>query len=122
MLKFDSAFLSIIRKQGFVFSLAACVFVIIIGHADWIVGILAGSVWLFVKIWLLSKLVNVVQVPQAINQKAIFIICLIKFPVLYLMGLILLLQPFVRLEGVLIGFTAYLVATLFGYIKGIRSF
>ncbi len=79
---------------------------------DGLLGIWISFVWLLLNGFLIQLLMVIaIQGKPADKQKA-FVICLIKFPVLYLGGFWLLINAWVSVEGILWGLTLYFAALL----------
>jgi len=93
------------------------------GLWSWAWGVAASFIWLTLNSYLISLLLRIVAESDQDQKKKVMLICFIKFPVLYLIGLWLLIWPEVALEGILMGFTGYLLVLggVFAWIKGLKG-
>lgn len=81
-------------------------------RAEWLAALWLAFLWIFLNGFLFKQLTDCVVSGDTKRRGRVFALCLVKFPVLYLVGAWLLLAPFVRLEGVFLAFTAYLLAMI----------
>jgi hypothetical protein len=88
------------------------------GKAGWLLGAWGAAVWFLLNAFLLWRM-SLWAVPGKTPEKGVvFKWVLIKFPVLYLIGLGFLLIPGVSLYGVLVTFTAFLAGLAAALYKG----
>lgn len=79
------------------------------GRIEWLPGIWVAAGWFTVNSLLMWRMAEWVRSERKPDQKRILLWSVVKFPVLYLAGLGLLLIPAVRVQGVLVTFTAFLI-------------
>lgn len=79
------------------------------GRIEWLPGIWVAAGWFTVNSLLMWRMAEWVRSERKPDQKRILVWSVVKFPVLYLAGLGLLLIPAVRVQGVLVTFTAFLI-------------
>jgi hypothetical protein len=77
------------------------------GRASWIAGAAGAWVWAVANQAFLVRIVRGVAQDAARAGRELRFLCLVKFPLLYLLGLGWLLLPFVKVAGVLVGLSAY---------------
>ncbi len=109
MNKFLQGTLGMSVKFTGVILVAASVFLVYVNRTSWLAGVWGAWVWLGLNSFAIFQLLEIVRRGGEINRRKIFAICMVKFPVLYLLGLACLLLPGVAAEGVLVSFTVYLL-------------
>ncbi len=80
------------------------------GHAAWLGGLWIAAGWIAVNAFFLHRILLDVMSGKMPDKKKIYLVLLVKFPVLYLAGFLALYFGWARLEGVAAAFTAYLAA------------
>lgn len=64
-------------------------------------GLLAGAAWSVISLLLLVKILDIAVLHK--SKQKLFIFLLIKFPILYLIGFLMLVSGFFPVSGILIG-------------------
>jgi F-type H+-transporting ATPase subunit a len=75
-------------------------------------GLVAGTIWGGVNLWLITRLLQSILLPQSRNFLKFFMFFGIKFPLLYLIGYFMLALNFFPAESALLGFSLVLLVTL----------
>jgi F-type H+-transporting ATPase subunit a len=76
------------------------------------IGIGVGTIWGCVNLWLITRLLQTILLPQSRNFLKFFMFFGIKFPLLYLIGYLMLASGYFSAESALFGFSLVLVVTL----------
>lgn len=76
----------------------------------WSVGILTGSLWVFLNSFFLYQLLEMALHPQLKQKEKILIFSVLKFPVLYIAGFFILRAKFFPVYSLLLGLTIYFTA------------
>lgn len=79
------------------------------GRAEWILGLWLSAGWFLVNSYLMWRIMEWVASGQMPDQRRILGWCVVKFPILYLVGLGILFIPGVSASGVLVTFTFFLI-------------
>jgi hypothetical protein len=100
------------RLRSFLKASSTLVLLIVIGlllMRQWrfAFGFLIAALWSIINFFLLLKLLKISMLQQ--SKAKLFLILLLKFPVLYLIGLLILVWNFFPLASLLTGFAAILL-------------
>jgi hypothetical protein len=79
--------------------------------ATMLAGVLVGAAWNFASLWCLARMLAAWLGPRASRRRALSWL-LVKFPLLYLLGFVILRDRSVSIVGFGIGFTIVLAAAL----------
>lgn len=88
------------------------------GKAGWLLGVWGSAAWFCLNAFLLWRITSWVPSGKTPPRGTVMVWVLIKFPVLYLLGLGFLLLPGVHIGGVLVTFTAFLAGMALALYKG----
>lgn len=80
------------------------------GRADNIPGLWAAVLWISANVWMIHRILDWTARPQSQHRNKVFVLALVKFPVLYLAGFFILMTEWVTLEGVFWAFTVFFVS------------
>lgn len=75
------------------------------------VGFLASAVWSALNLWLLTLLIRTAFAPEA-SRKKVLILFLLKFPLLYGCGFLLVVYGKIHILGALVGFSLPLIVII----------
>jgi hypothetical protein len=75
----------------------------------WSMGILTGSLWVFLNSFFLYQLLEMGIHPKAHQKQRILVFSILKFPVLYVIGFFILSARFFPVYALLLGLTLYFV-------------
>lgn len=78
-----------------------CVLLACIGRSGWIPGVIVGAVWSTINIIFTIRIFRAIILREA--RKRIMVFLLIKFPLLYIGGALLLVYRVVSIGGFLVG-------------------
>lgn len=95
-----------VSVSGLVWVLAA-VTLAVTGRDSWIAGSAGAWVWAVVNHAMLVRIARGIGADAEKAGRELRLLCLVKFPLLYLLGLGWLLLPFVKVAGVLVGLSVY---------------
>lgn len=91
-------------------------------RAHWLFGVWGAAAWFWLNAYLLWRITAWAPAGgQPPTQSTVLKWCLVKFPVLYLIGLGFLMIPGVRLGGVFVTFTAFLIGLAAALYIGIDT-
>lgn len=90
--------------------------VAIAGRVEWILGVIAAVAWISANDYLFWRMLAMVRA-GTFDRGKLNIFLIVKFPVLYLLGLGLLVVPAVRLSGVLVGLTVHAAVVAVWWFK-----
>ena len=91
-----------------------------VGRASWLLGLWGAATWFWLNaFWLWRITAWVPAGEQAPTKSTVLKWCLVKFPVLYLIGFGFLLIPGVRLAGVFVTFTVFLIGMIVALYIGL---
>ncbi len=83
-------------------------------------GAWVGAIWMFLNLFVLLHLVRMsLSGASPDSQKRVFALTLVKFPVLYLAGFMVLRYRLFPVRGIVIGLTAVMVAFTFAWMKAV---
>jgi hypothetical protein len=88
-------------KYTFIFVLGVCAVLVLMNKLSWAGGFLAGSCWAIVDIIFTFKVLKVAILKE--DRKKLFVFLLVKFPVLYLIGILILVSKMFPLASLLLG-------------------
>ena len=111
----NRSFLGLVVKRSLILTVVCSVIGVFTGQGSWLAGLWAGFAWIALNSFLIDRLLRMSVAGNEFDRRKVFSICLIKFPVLYLLGFYLLISPHFRVEGLLTGFTLYLVTLISGW-------
>jgi hypothetical protein len=106
---YTQGFMGPVFRYTLFFSVVISVVTAGLGLWTWFWGIWVAFFWIQINNYLIRRMIQMVGEGQA-DRKKIMMFSLIKFPVLYLAGLLILLSEWVALKGVFVGFTIYFVS------------
>jgi len=66
---------------------------------QWFSGVWVSCGWIIANNFFFKKLTESVATADEVKKKRVFFLLLIKFPLLYAIGLLLIVTPYVALEG-----------------------
>ena len=94
--------------------LAALIFLLVTFYHkfNYAAGILVGCGWGCLNLYFLTNLITQATTPRGINKKRIVLLVLVKFPLLYVSGYILLRVKYFPVTSLLVGFTLMFVVIL----------
>lgn len=113
---FRISFLGSVVRYTAAALIVTSVFFVLTGKSNWVWSSWGGFIWIFVNSVSVFNLLELVRNDITVNRSRIVWLCLIKFPVLYLIGFMLLLMPQTAVEGVLVIFTIFLVLVLISWV------
>ena len=76
-------------------------------------GFMAGSAWNIINLFLLTKLLNMFIMPHKVNKKWGIAAGIIKFPVLYGIGYIIIRYTNISRYGIMCGISVVLIVIMF---------
>jgi hypothetical protein len=88
-------------KYTFILVLGACVVLVLVNKLSWAGGFLVGSCWAIADMIFTFKLLKIAILKE--DRKKLFIFLLVKFPVLYLIGILILVSKMFPLASLLLG-------------------
>ena len=80
------------------------------GRAPWLPGLWLAFAWIAGNAFFLNRILLETVSGKMPDRRKIFLVLIVKFPVLYLLGIALLVVGWVRLEAAAAAFTAYFAA------------
>lgn len=83
------------------------------GRPSWVPGLWLAFAWIGANAFLLNRILLEAASGKFPDRRKIFLVLVVKFPVLYLLGFAVLVLGWVRLEAAAAAFTAYLAAAAF---------
>lgn len=86
------------------------------GHWKSSLGVMTGFFWLFLNTFFLLQLVQMSLTPKVKSKDKIFVITVLKFPVLYLIGFFILQSRFFPVISILAGLSIFLAVFLISWI------
>jgi hypothetical protein len=90
--------------------LIATIGLVSVGRVDWLMGIWFSAIWSFVNVLVMWRITGWwLQVKQVPAQRWIRAWSVLKFPVLYLVGFWLIVLSHIRMAGVFVGLSAFLI-------------
>ncbi len=106
-------FVDRVIRTSLIFSLLVSIFLAVYIRISFAVSFIFGCLWGCANLFLLKMLVMrlIVHEPRK-NIKTIIAVLLVKFPILYLAGYLLVKWPYLSVYGLLWGFSAILIVTL----------
>lgn len=72
-----------------------------LNRLEWVIGFLVGSIWAIVDFWLTINILNIAILKQP--KQKLYLNVLIKFPLLYLVGFLILISKRFILSSLLTG-------------------
>ncbi|GEM_PF-38444 len=87
------------------------------GHWKSSLGVTTGFFWIFLNTYFLFQLVQMSFTPQAKPKDKIFVLSILKFPVLYLIGFFILKSRFFPVHSILTGLSIFLAVFLIAWIR-----
>ncbi len=116
---FGRSVLGLIVKANFFLVVLLNVGLIFGGRGADIPGLWAGALWISANVWMIHRILRSVSVQDPKERKRVYALAIVKFPVLYVIGLFLLLARWVSLEGVFWAFTLFFISigAVFAYSK-----
>ncbi len=88
-------------KYTFIFVLGVCAVLVLMNKLAWAGGFLVGSCWAILDMILTFKILRIAILKE--DRKKLFVFLLIKFPVLYLIGILILVSKMFPLASLLSG-------------------
>lgn len=88
------------------------------GRAGWLLAVWGAAAWFLLNAFLMWRITAWVPSGQSPDKMTVMKWGLLKFPVLYLIGLGFLLIPGVHIGGILVTFTAFLAGLAAALYKG----
>ena len=105
----NSRFLEKVSKIAFLLVLTASVVMLFMGQWKASLGIWVGALWMFLNCFFLLRIFELALCPEPRPKNRIFLTCLVKFPVLYLVGFFILTTRFFPVWSLLTGLSVYLL-------------
>ena len=105
-----NSFFKNISFLGITLSAMTALFFLFIKNWIWSVGLLTGSLWVFVNSFFLYQLLEIGLQPNPKHKEKILIFTVLKFPVLYLTGFFILSSRLFPVYSLLLGLTLYFAA------------
>jgi len=87
------------------------------GHWKSSLGVMTGFCWIFLNMFFLFQLVQMSLNPVVKSKNKIFVVSVLKFPVLYLIGFLILKSRFFPMDSILIGLSIFLAVFLIAWIR-----
>ena len=78
---------------------------------NWAAGFAVGGAWVFLNFYLLFQLLKI-ALSQPARKNRIFVLSMLKFPVIYVAGFFILKSRFFPVSGVLTGLTIFFIAMI----------
>lgn len=88
---------------------AGSVVLAVTGRLNWVPGVWLAFGWIAANAFLLNRILVEAGAGKLPDRRKIYLVLVVKFPVLYIVGLALLVSGWVRLEAAAAAFTAYLL-------------
>jgi hypothetical protein len=88
-------------RYTFSFVLGVCAVLVLVNKLSWAGGFLVGSCWAIADIIFTFKVLKVAILKE--DRKKLFVFLLVKFPVLYLIGILILVSKMFPLASLLLG-------------------
>ena len=114
-----------VAKIGARLTLVISIVALFFGRALWASGVLVGAAWIFLNFYFLFRLLDVATSSDVAPRRMtgrykdqIFLLSILKFPVIYVAGFFVLKSRFFPVSGILTGLTVFFAALVLSW----RSF
>ena len=92
-----------------VFVLGVCLFLVFMGKLSWAGGFLVGGAWATAELVLTFKVMRIAILNK--DKRRLYAMLLVKFPVLYLAGILILISKIFPLASLLLGLLPIFIVT-----------
>lgn len=89
----------------------------LMGLWPWSLGVLVATFWVFLNFFFLFKLIDMAMNPKGKAKNQIFVLSMLKFPVLYAAGFFILKSRYFPTYSLLLGLTLFMIVFTFGWFR-----